>query len=345
MNNIIKKDRINQLKQIFNNVNDTWIKKHIEYDTYEKIYKILSSKKELLKIFKMMDSNKYDTKIIYNIILLLNINIYINLILQNNICNHTQKIDNIHIDSNGAYYIYKIDNNILIRFTETSNLNDVITNITMMRHKITYSTEYFNNINIDDFNLFVKQFKKKHNINLDISNDIYIHNGIYKKAIILVPLLLEILQYYISLIKENDINILCYGYSLGGALADIISLIIKLTFSKKINKKTIKVYCATISAPCIGNKTYNLLKFYYNIPYYQIYNSNDLIYSALKIRYYHTSYLFTQKKDNIMPLHKLNYYSINLNDNLNKIKGYFKDKICYHRLYALSSKSKILSVI
>jgi hypothetical protein len=258
------------------------------------------------------------------------------------------------------YYIIhnKEQNNIIVVFRGTNYLSNAI-------HGLKYYRTNFDFISDEDKIEFIKWrnkniYKNKYFNNLKIplkdDIDIEIHKGYYDLSIeILYPLMNDLF----NIIKNQKTNIVFLGHSMG-IISNIISLLFKIKLSKyellnnKINN--IKIFNITLNSPTIGNKNYNLLKFYYGIDKtIQFYNNQDkfinygydkTLYDEKKIR--HTGYML---KGIYAEINKKSYINLNYGRYLNKIYKKLKednhiinDILFFHSLFKIPNKKKMLYI-
>ena len=205
-------------------------------------------------------------------------------------------------DTSKYYIIHnKTQNNIIIIFRGTQYLTNAIQGLKYYRTIFDFIDENEKNkfIKWRNENIYKNKYFNPKTVPLKNDVDIEIHKGYYDESLsILYPLMNDLLK----IIKNQETNIVFVGHSMG-IIGNVVSLLLKiklLEYSLLENKlNNIKIYNVTLNSPTIGNKNYNLLKFYYGIDKtIQFYNYQDklinygyynTIFNSKKIR--HTSYM------------------------------------------------------
>jgi len=162
-----------------------------------------------------------------------------------------------------------------------------------------------------------------------------------------------------EIIENRETNIVFIGHSMG-IVGNIVSLLfkIRLTQYKLLKNKIdlIKIYNITINSPTIGNKNYNLLKFYYGInKTIQFYNYQDTlikygyhqtIFNSKKIR--HTEYML---KGNNAIIGKIYYKNLDYGKYIEKIFDKLKKEgkianeiLFFHSLFKIPGFDKMIYI-
>jgi len=212
------------------------------------------------------------------------------------------------------YIIYnKSHNKIIFVFRGTQYIGNAIQGLKYYRHNYDFLTENEKKdfINWRNENVYKNKNFNKEKLPLKDDTDIEIHKGFYE---ISLSLLDNIINDLLLIIKNYDAEIIFMGHSMG-IISNIISLLVKIRLKRYellSDFFNIKFYNITINSPTIGNKNYNLLKFYYGInKTFQFYNNQDefvkygyekTFFGNKKIR--HTSYML---KNNNITINN-NYY-------------------------------------
>jgi hypothetical protein len=263
------------------------------------------------------------------------------------------------IDKSSYYIIYnKEHNNIIITFRGTSYFSEVIKGLEYYRTKFDFISDEEKDLFIKwrNKNIYKNKYFDKEKVPLKDDIDIEIHKGYYNVSLhMLYPLINQLLQ----IIKNQKTNIVFLGHSMG-IISNIISLLLKIKLSKYILLKdkliNIKMYNITINSPTIGNKNYNLLKFYYGIDktiqFYNYqdkfisYGYHDTIFNKKKIR--HTEYML---KGIYAEINKKSYININYGENIDEIFKTLKEngKIVnelkfFHLLFKIPGYKKMLLI-
>jgi hypothetical protein len=347
INNII----IEKIDKIFKNID---IDKYIDY-------KIISTHNWndnfINNYIKYIIDNDYD-KILEESINLCSLSYflkdYVNIILKN--------INVIYSDDHNKskYFIIhnKERNNIIITFRGTSYLSDAVKGLQYYRTKFDFITDSEKDkfINWRNKNIYKNKYFDPLRVPLKDDIDIEIHKGYYNESL---NMLYSLMDNLFKIIKNQKTNIVFLGHSMG-ILSSIVALLFKIKLSEyellKDNLNNIKIFNITVNSPTIGNKNYNLLKFYYGIEKtIQFYNYQDKLISygyydtffdKRKIR--HTDYML---KGIYATVNKKFFININYGKNLDKIYEEFNDKkqvknkiLFFHSLFKIPSKKKLLHI-
>ena len=260
------------------------INKYIQYNYFKKKY----GGSQIHKIFEYIHK-KYTTKIAEESIKLASLS-YIkkNLLLQ-----HLKRRDLIFSKDDfnkSKYFIIQnpLKNKIIVVFRGTNYLSDIIKDFTYFRTPFDFIDKSEKKKFIEWRNKTIyknKDFDQTH-VPLKKDEDIELHYGFYYECKHLFPELMNIL---LEIIKNNNskkTEILFLGHSMG-IISSIISLMTRIELERlkkrkeiKNKMKDIKIYNVTLNSPTIGNKNYNLLKFYYKIDKtFQFINQEDFFVS------------------------------------------------------------------
>jgi hypothetical protein len=262
-------------------------------------------------------------------------------------------------DKSKYYIVYnKEQNNIIVTFRGTNYLSNAI-------HGLKYYRTKFDIISDDEKDKFIKWrnkniYKNKYfnqlTVPLKDDIDIEIHKGYYNESMnILYPLMNDLLK----IIKNQKTNIVFVGHSMG-IISNIVSLLLKITLSKynllENKLDNIKIFNVTLNSPTIGNKNYNLLKFYYGIEKtIQFYNYQDKLinygyyntfFDKKKIR--HTEYMLKGISGEINKKFYINLdygkYLDNIYEKLKNNKKIINDILFFHSLFKIPGNKKMLYV-
>ena len=186
--------------------------------------------------------------------------------------------------------------------------------------------------------------------------DIEIHKGFYEESLSLLD---NIINDILLIIKNQNTEIIFVGHSMG-IISNIISLLVKIRLKRyellSDFFNNIKIYNITINSPTIGNKNYNLLKFYYGInKTFQFYNNQDefikygyekTFFGNKKIR--HTRYML---KNNDITINNNYYIMLDYGKYIEKIyeklekDDKIKNKIIFfHSYFKLPGSKKIMFI-
>ena len=199
-------------------------------------------------------------------------------------------------DKSKYYIVYnKEQNNIIIIFRGTNYLSNAIQGLEYYRTKF----DFISDEEKDKFiiwrnkNIYKNKYFNPLTVPLKEDIDIEVHKGYYNASInMLYPLMNDLLK----IIKNQKTNIVFLGHSMG-IIGNVVSLLFKIKLSQyellQNKLDNIKIFNVTLNSPTIGNKNYNLLKFYYGIEKtIQFYNYQDKL---INYGYYNT---FFDKKKN-----------------------------------------------
>lgn len=306
MNNI-KDVIISKINKTFKNLN---IDEYIDYN-----YNININNSYIDNLFNSIYNDNY------NDILKTSIKLCLLSYLKKNEISNIVKWKNLKysndLEKSKYYIIYnKSHNKIIFVFRGTHYLGNAIQGLKYYRHNYDFLTENEKKDFIDWRNKNVYKNKNFNKEKLPLKNDIdiEIHKGFYEES---VSLLDNIIDDLLLIIKNQNTKIIFMGHSMG-IISNIISLLVKIRFRRyellSDFFNNIKFYNITINSPTIGNKNYNLLKFYYGInKTFQFYNNQDefvkygyekTFFDNKKIR--HTGYML---KNNDITINN-NYYII-----------------------------------
>ena len=301
----IKNDIISKINKTFKNLNND---KYIDYN-----YNININNTFIDNLFNFIHNNKY------NDILKTSIKLCLLSYLKKNEISSVIKWKNLKysndLEKSKYYIIYnKLHNKIIFVFRGTQYIGNAIQGLKYYRHNYDFLTENEKKDFIDwrNKNVYKNKYFDKKKLPLKDDTDIEIHKGFYEESL---SLLNNVINDILLIIKNQKAEIIFIGHSMG-IIGNIISLLVKIRLKRyellSDFFNNIKFYNITINSPTIGNKNYNLLKFYYGInKTYQFYNNQDEIvkygyektfFSNKKIR--HTGYML---KNNDITINN-NYY-------------------------------------
>jgi len=257
------------------------------------------------------------------------------------------------------FIIYnKEHNNIIITFRGTNYLSDALQGLEYYRTKFDFISDEERDKFIEwrNKNIYKNKFFNPLTVPLKDDIDIEIHKGYYNESInMLYPLINDLLK----IIKNQETNIIFLGHSMG-IIGNIVSLLFKIKLSqyKLLENKLdiIKIFNVTINSPTIGNKNYNLLKFYYGIEKtIQFYNYQDKLinygyyntfFNKKKIR--HTEYMLKGIGGEV---NKKFYINLDYGKYLDKIYKKLKDDnkivneiLFFHSLFKIPGNKKMLFI-
>jgi hypothetical protein len=272
---------------------------------------------------------------------------------------------NVHIiyskdyDKSKYYITYnKKHNNIIVAFRGTNYVSNVISGIQYYRTNFDFISENEKDkfITWRNKNIYNNKYFDPLTVPLKDDIDIEIHKGYYNVSVIMLQQLMDDL---FKIIKNQKTNIVFVGHSMG-IIGNIISLLFKIKLEQyKIlenNLNKIKIFNVTVNAPTIGNKNYNLLKFYYGIEktiqFYNYqdklinYGYHDTFFDKKKIR--HTEYML---KGINAEINKKFYINLNYGKNLEEIYRKLKDDnkivnkiLFYHSFFKIDGNKKLLYI-
>ena len=258
------------------------------------------------------------------------------------------------------YYILynKQKNNIIITFRGTSYLSNALLGLEYYRTDFDFISEQEKKkfIMWRNKKIYKNRYFDQKTVPLKEDVDIEIHKGYYQES---MEMLNFVMNDLLELIGNQDTHIVFVGHSMG-IIGNIVSLLFKIRLCqyKLLNNKLdkIKLYNITINSPTIGNKNYNLLKFYYGInKTIQFFNDQDklikygyyrTIFDEKKIR--HTEYML---KGNYAIVDKNLYINLDYGDYIEKIfeklKKYDKinnELLFFHSLFKIRGHKKLLFI-
>jgi hypothetical protein len=348
MNNI-KKELINKIDKTFKNID---IDKYIYYNYNHNI-----NDRYIDNLFKNIYKNDYD-EILEKSIKLCSLSYLKKQDIEKKVKWKYFKFSN-DLEKCKYYIIYnKLHDKIIFVFRGTSYISNAIKGLKYYRKNYDFLTENEKKqfIKWRNKNIYTNKFLNKKKIPLKDDTEIEIHKGFYDESL---NLLNEVINDILLIVKNKKTEIIFMGHSMG-ILSNMISLMIKIKLSRYVvfnNFLTsIKFYNITINSPTIGNKNYNLLKFYYGInKTFQFYNNQDnfvkygynmTFFGNKKIR--HTSYML---KNNDIVINNNYYISIDYGKNIEKIYDKLKKKdkikndiIFYHSYFKLPYLKKLMFI-
>jgi len=257
------------------------------------------------------------------------------------------------------YIIYnKAKNNIIITFRGASYLTNALSGFEYYRTNFDFISDLERNkfIKWRNKTIYKNKYFDPKTVPLKEDIDIELHKGFYFESIDILNFLMNDL---LELIQNQETHIVFLGHS-KGIIGNIVSLLFKIRlnqyklFKNKLDK--IKIYNVTVNSPTVGNKNFNLLKFYYGInKTIQFYNDQDRLikygiyqtfFDERKIR--HTDYML---KGNYAIVDKNWYINLDYGEFIEKVYERLKeeDKIAnevlfFHSLFKIHGHKKLFFI-